>query len=79
MIIQGMVVPAFACLDLWYSRSSRVRPFSGVVIVSHDERLVSLVCNEMWIVHNGEVCNGHVDRCGVIVALTRVVCLCDAG
>lgn len=27
----------------------------AVVIVSHDERLVSLVCNEMWIVHQGEV------------------------
>lgn len=30
--------------------------FNGaVVIVSHDERLVSLVCNEMWVVHDGEV------------------------
>lgn len=27
----------------------------AVVIVSHDERLVSLVCNEMWIVHQGQV------------------------
>ena len=27
----------------------------GVVLVSHDERLISLVCNEMWVVGDGGV------------------------
>jgi ATP-binding cassette subfamily F protein 3 len=25
----------------------------GIVVVSHDERLIKLVCNELWIVHEG--------------------------
>lgn len=27
----------------------------GIVLISHDERLISLVCDEVWIVHNGSV------------------------
>jgi len=27
----------------------------GMVIVTHDERLIKLVCNELWIVHEGQV------------------------
>ena len=26
----------------------------GVVLVSHDERLISLVCDELWVVHRGK-------------------------
>jgi ATP-binding cassette subfamily F protein 3 len=25
----------------------------GIVVVSHDERLIKLVCNELWVVHDG--------------------------
>eukprot|EP01128_Nolandella_sp_AFSM9_P004691 TRINITY_DN2145_c0_g1_i1.p1 TRINITY_DN2145_c0_g1~~TRINITY_DN2145_c0_g1_i1.p1 ORF type:complete len:715 (-),score=197.03 TRINITY_DN2145_c0_g1_i1:199-2319(-) len=27
----------------------------GVVLVSHDERLIELVCDQIWVVHNGTV------------------------
>lgn len=27
----------------------------GIILISHDERLISLVCDEVWIVHNGSV------------------------
>lgn len=27
----------------------------GVILVSHDERLIRLICNELWVVQNGTV------------------------
>jgi ATPase subunit of ABC transporter with duplicated ATPase domains len=27
----------------------------GIVLISHDERLISAVCDEIWIVNNGQV------------------------
>mmetsp|Transcript_132398 Transcript_132398/g.300969 ORF Transcript_132398/g.300969 Transcript_132398/m.300969 type:complete len:81 (+) Transcript_132398:1715-1957(+) len=38
----------------------------GVVIVSHDERLVSLVADELWIVHPGEHRPGRRPRAGTV-------------
>jgi ATP-binding cassette subfamily F protein 3 len=29
----------------------------GIVIVTHDERLIKSVCNELWIVHEGRLTN----------------------
>jgi ATPase subunit of ABC transporter with duplicated ATPase domains len=33
----------------------------GIVLISHDERLISLVCDEVWIVHDGSVRKYEVD------------------
>jgi len=29
----------------------------GIVVVTHDERLIKSVCNELWIVHEGSLTN----------------------
>ncbi|PIO36116.1 hypothetical protein AB205_0151780 [Aquarana catesbeiana] len=32
-----------------------VRPVGGVILVSHDERFIRLVCQELWVCENGSV------------------------
>ncbi|KAK7918626.1 hypothetical protein WMY93_009910 [Mugilogobius chulae] len=37
------------------SHDERLIRLGGVVLVSHDERLIRLVCRELWVCENGRV------------------------
>lgn len=41
----------------------------GLILVSHDERMIRLICKELWVCGNGSVSNieGGIDRYKEIV------------
>lgn len=52
------------------SRSMSLRVMQGgVVLVSHDERLIRKICQELWVVSNGTVrsLEGGIDEYKAIV------------
>jgi ATP-binding cassette subfamily F protein 3 len=63
--LMGWIKPHFLILDEPTNHldvetvdvlSKALNEFSGgIVLVSHDERLITSVCNELWVVHEGKV------------------------